>query len=179
MIPLDYASSKPGASWRRPVILSLIAVGAGAVILFIAAAVLVTRMPPMLGTDTESVTVQQIEQIGAVRLPRSLTNLRARLQSFQDFSLQARFSIPADDLDELIDGLQIPRPLSTTDIPWHLATRGGAGSTWWTPGKPAVFESGSNAPGSQPTTQPAIYRYLLIDKTDPQQYVVWLLMFDT
>ena len=63
---------------------------------------------------------------------------------------------------------------------------------WWDPGTPASFEAGGSEPDmfvgyehaeddardegapSAPTTRPDIRQHILIDKTNPQLYKVWL-----
>jgi hypothetical protein len=133
-------------------------------------------------TDTESLTMLQLESVGGFKFPPGTASVRSRYVSWMDFSLHLRFTIPPDQLDALLDGADIQRPLSSTQIPPQFP-RDGGDLSWWTPGTPASFEAGSSTPAAAPATAPAsapaIHRYILIDKTDPKQFTIWMFMHDT
>ena len=144
-------------------------------------------------TDTESLSPQQIESVGGFRFPPGAAGIQSRYVSWLDSSLNVRFTLPPAEIDELLDSTQISRPLSQTQIPWSISQTAEEMS-WWTPGAPARFEAGGSArdgfgtgsaagshddsdsdsssgPG---TTQPALRQFILIDKTNPQRYTIWL-----
>jgi hypothetical protein len=126
----------------------------------------------LLGTTTESLTQQQIESIGYFKLPPGSRNLRSHYEGFQDFYLRIRFTIPPDQVNTFLQSTRISQPLSKQDASGVVT---GSGPSWWIRTLPANFEAGGC---SNPTTQPFIWHDILIDETNPQEYVVWFIAHD-
>jgi hypothetical protein len=126
----------------------------------------------LLGTTTESLTQQQTEAIGYFKLPPGTRNLRSHYEGFQDFYLHVRFSIPPDQASTFLQSTRISQPLSKQDTSGVVT---GSGPSWWIKALPASFEAGGS---SNPTTQPFIWQSILIDETNPQEYVVWFVAHD-
>lgn len=133
----------------------------------------------LFGGYTEWVSRQQINQIGAMRIPASATDVKARVRSWQDTLLVVRFSIPPGDLTAFLDSTGIRRPLSTTEAPSAFKTEWYA--PWWRPGRPVVFEAGEGEvvrtrrdaeDGFQ--WEETVLQAVLIDESDPQKYIVWM-----
>jgi hypothetical protein len=139
-------------------------------------------------TDTESLTPARIEAVGHFKFPPGAANIRSRFVSWMDYSLNVSFTLPPAEVDALLATTLIQRPLSTTAIPHSHSLSDG----WWNPGTPAAFEAGVSGPdihfvalttmsvddseSGAPATRPAYQQFILIDKTNPQLYRVWLLI---
>ncbi len=177
--PLGYAlpdaKSSRRAAWMKALWWTL-AVGTALCALVIALGVWAVH-GFLEGMDTETLTTQEIEQLGSLTLPPSATEVRAHYRQGMDYILNVRFRIDPRDLDALIDSTSIRRPLSTTAFPLELDTFS-SDKPWWNPGRPASFLAGDN--DTRPTTQPSgPYQRLLIDTTDPASYLVWFVAFTT
>lgn len=132
-----------------------------------------------LGTDTEKLTNQQMQSIGKFTFPPGATNIRGHLQSWQDFYLRVRFTLPGNQLGTFLQGTEIATPLSSSKVPYQFAGGNPGEPPWWTPGKPSRFETGDNT--ITPTgaaTQPFIVQYVLVDETNPNLFTVWLVVHD-
>ena len=81
---------------------------AGVVLLFLNARWLADKF--LFGGYTESLTRQQIERIGAMRIPATATDVRARDRSWQDTLLVVRFSLPPANLGAFLDSARFARP---------------------------------------------------------------------
>jgi hypothetical protein len=169
-IVLDYASPSTKRRWvPRWVWGLLIAAGCLALALATCLAYLAAT-GNLLGTTTESLAPKQIEAVGQFKLPPGATNLQARYISVFAFILETRFAIPPDQLRALLDTTHIPQPLSANGIDASFLS---SGPDWWIKTAPARFEAGQSKHANNATTQPIVDQYILIDETNPREYVVW------
>ena len=184
------ATSSPRRSVTRRVVAALavclVCVGLVVIVLRVLGGLAFSQMV----TDVETLTPAQIEAVGQFKVPPGAANIRSRSVSWLDYSLRVSFTLPPAEVGALLDSTRVRRPLSTTHIPFSLTQSDG----WWNPGAPASFEAGSSEPrmrvaqfealeeaeedaaSSAPTTRPDTRQEILIDKTNPQLYKVWLLV---
>jgi hypothetical protein len=163
----------------------LVAVGSAAVAVVIVLRALGAASFSGMVTDVSTLSPPQIESIGRFKFPPGARGIRSRYVSWMDFTLHVSFTLPPKEVDSLLRTTQIPQPLSTTEIPFQLSGSDG----WWTPGVPSSFEAGTNSPNSigsvdgddetgsgAPTSRPEVRQFILIDKSNPLIYRVWILV---
>jgi hypothetical protein len=148
-------------------------------------------------TDTKELPRASIESIGQFKFPPGAADIQSHYLSWLDFTLDVRFTIPPNEVDELIASTRIRRPLSTTRIP---APFGGDAAGGAVPAGLRHFEAGESEPepesastapdvraaadvvpdagprrsATRPATRPAVQQFIVIDKTDPHAYKVSL-----
>ena len=174
------------ATFRRRwlvVTVVLVAVGSAAVAAIIVLRALGAAAIHSMVTDVSNLPPAQIESIGGFKFPPGARGIQSRYVSWLDFTLQVGFTLPPAEVDALLRTTQVPQPLSTTEIPFQLQQADG----WFAPGVPPSFEAGANVPSSigpavvddengsaTPTSRPDVRQYILIDKSNPQLYKVWI-----
>lgn len=87
-----------------------------------------------------SPTLSEVEQLGHVRLPASVTHLEAHIERGIDAAVWARFELPEAELDGFLASAGY-QTLSSTERAlddWHLPTK----AAWWTPSRIPTFRSG-------------------------------------
>lgn len=149
-----------------------------------------------VGTSTDALTPADVQSIGQLQLPPDIHNLSAHYDSWMDFDLYVRFDIAPNQVDELLKGTLIRRPLSTTQIQADFVAQS-APVGWWVPGTPSRFEAGGSqdhfmhpmvattmplavqATPPPATTQAAVDQQILIDESNPTRYRVWMIISNT
>jgi hypothetical protein len=114
----------------------------------------------------------EVERIGQFRFPPGATDVLSNYVGLQDPTLQVRFSMPAGELDRFLADASLKRPLSFTEVPRDI-DHPGPTKPWWQPGRPASFEAGEV---TIPTGK-AVHKSVLIDKSNPQVFTVWLVAY--
>jgi hypothetical protein len=128
---------------------------------------------PFSGNDLQSRA--EVERIGQFKFPPGATEIATSYVGMQDPTLQVRFKLPARDLDQFMQSASLPRPLSSSAIPHDIGNPGPT-QPWWNPRRPAVFQAGelTTQAGS---SRRELHRAVLIDQSDPEQFVVWLVAY--
>jgi hypothetical protein len=129
-----------------------------------------------LGTTlVDKLTREQAEATAGVTLPASARGLRSHYSVFQDYIVHLRFEIDPSDAPALLSSLPIIDPsISSSERP-PMYTEGMP--DWWRPDAAATFQAVSGQV-SLPSGYPE-HQDVLIDTTDPAQYIVYIVAFDT
>jgi hypothetical protein len=169
-IPLDYAARSPARRrlrrwlWVGLLLASLLLLG------FVGRIVFLKLAGHLLGVSTDWPSQREIEETGGFKLPPGARNVKAHSEGFTDSVLYVRFTIPPDQLGVLLQSTRIAQPLSTNNA---SGIQAGPVPSWWIRVPPAHFEAGGGVAGTGTTTQPTIWQDILIDETNPKEYVVW------
>ena len=172
----EIASSRPGKRglWWLSIALVLVCLVAP-----LAATLSVRLLLPdffrSAGTDVSDLRVEQIEQFAALDLPESATDIRSNLSGFQDLFLRVRFALPASELPGFLTGTQFEEPLAAGAVPNLIA--GEWERPWWQPDQARQFVVGETT--FERPTGGRLYEHLLVDTTDPDTYIVYLVVFNT
>lgn len=116
------------------------------------------------GEDTDSPTHAQIQTTGRFTIPKSAHDIQAHLEGFQDDALWVRFRMdPADEpalwSSSLCAGSE---PILKGPIPMR-----GIDRVWWTPGSATAFEFRDGE-------KPGAWQAILIDRTNPAEFMVYV-----
>jgi len=125
--------------------------------------------------DVSGVPLAKIEAFADLQLPSSATDVQSHLSGFQDSFLRVRFAMSPSDLQPFMGTTRFTEPLSSSSVPDLIAEP--FDLPWWKPltvqhylaGKTTFQREGA---GRQ-------YQAILIDTTDPQHYIVYLMVFAT
>jgi hypothetical protein len=126
--------------------------------------------------DVSNIPPAKIEAFADLRLPASATDLQSHLSGFQDeSSLRVRFAILPSDLQSFMRTTRFTEPLSSSGIPDLIAEP--FDLPWWKPRTVQHYLAGKTT--FQREDAGRQYQAILIDTSDPQRYIVYLMVFAT
>lgn len=167
---------QPSLPSRRPLWLKLgCGIGVAVILLGVlafAGLVWLLQADFSLGEDTENLTVAQIESVGRIKLPPSARNVHGFQRGFQDRFIHIRFDIDPDEL-ALLSGTRYWPALDETGalgVPFQQSIE--PNKAWWQPRQAQRFYSGHGGSDN-------IAQSVLVDVTDPNNYIVYVATFES
>lgn len=123
-----------------------------------------------LSGPTEDVTIEQIEDVARITLPSSAIQAHAELQGFQDRLIHVRFTMDAADLPQFLADSRCSVLTPAVDMPFQEGIT--PDTDWWIPETAQTFETCNDFAGG-------IGQTILVDTTDSQSYVVYVVTMET
>lgn len=166
--------------WRglRPRTRNILLVGGGLALLVIALASFALYelgRADIFNSGQDDVDAAQLEQLTGIALPAGASGLRSHVESWQDTIVHLRFELPSADLPAWVAGQAWTTPPAAGPLAYPFVTPPewiGRNGGWWQPQQASSFQLGSMGGAG-------LYQHVLIDTSDPDRALVYIVSFDT
>jgi len=164
--------------WRNPRSRRILLLGGGLVLLILGLAIFAPRelnQADIFNSGQADLEAAELEKLTGITLPAGASGLRSHVESWQDRIVHLRFALPAAELPAWVASQtwESPPAAGPLEYPFASPPEWVADKGWWQPQQATSFQIGGLRNGA------GIYQHVLIDTSDPDRALIYVVSFET
>lgn len=132
----------------------------------------------MSTSSSTTYTIEDIEALARIQIPDSVANLESYVDPGGiDHLIALRIDLPADELDSFLEGAGYAKPLEPISFVPSLFGQMGSYMTNWPTIETwdSMMQEKADQLFSLQKIEPGFARNIIVDKSDPERYVIYLI----